>query len=82
MKNPLTFFKHTMFVLFSYQSIGPSDASKTGVMLLNSVCIPAYSELEVMEKTQSSRNEETWILEGEPRDLLAVMIALTVAMPR
>ena len=48
----LTFSKLTTSVPLSYQAIGHSDTSKTGVMLLESVCVLARSESEVMVKTQ------------------------------
>ena len=55
----LTFSKPTMSIPLSYQPVGPGDTSKSGVMLLDSICVPAYSELEVMAKTQLSTNEGT-----------------------
>ena len=51
-----------MSIQLSYKSASSSDVSKTGVMLLDSICIPAYSEMEMTAR----RSSHQWVGNLDP----------------
>lgn len=69
----LSFSNSGISVPFSPPLSGAQHTTRAKVMLLET-----YSELEVMATTQPSAGKGTWILEGEPREKPAVMIARAV----
>ena len=69
----LSFSNSGISVPFSPPLSGAQHTTTAKVMLLET-----YSELEVMATTQPSAGKGTWILEGEPREKPAVMIARAV----
>ena len=66
--------------LICRRSVPQQVTVKPGVFLAEMVRIPPASEMEVMA-TAGADSEQDWILEGEPREKLPVMMAHAVVRP-
>ena len=77
----LDFPNHGISAPLSQPSSSSQLALPAGVYLVNTVRLPAFSEMEVMVANQARVNGSDWILEGEHREKVPVMAARAVVNP-
>jgi len=80
-KKLLDFPNHGVSAPLSHTPGTSQVTPSTGVYLVETVRVPAFSEMEVMATARVSEPKGDWILEGEPREKVPVMAARAVVSP-